>query len=975
MRISRRELFRHFGQSAVCLAVSDFIGLKAALGQSAGGSLSQEPEVDYRKWEDLYRKEWTWDKIVHSTHAVGCMAQCEWNVFVKDGVAFKEEQIEHPRSTNPEDPDPGPQGCQRGACYTNVMYAPGRLKYPLRRIGKRGEGKWMRISWDEALTEAADALLDAMAKDGPRSIIIDLGDETGHIWKQFYSMIGSLQPDYPVSTGDDSMGYYSMTGYFPMFGSGLIKGAPANGSLFDADLIFIWHWNPIQTFIPYYKQFSQARYRGAQIVTVAPDMSPSTVHADYWIPVEPGTDIALALGMCQVIVEEKLYKPAFLKEQTDLPFLVREDTQKFLRETDLESGGRDDQFYIYDLKAKKVVPAKKDSLELGQVDPALEGRYEVQLSDGKKMRVRPVFDRLKEMLNKDYKPEQAAEIISKPFAKVHPDMIREVARKAGKAKSMVVTTRNNTMKCYHGDLIERSIGLFLMLSGHARAGGYPGNFRYERLGKAVEWEAFKHMERPDVEAGVEAFNKKKAQVEEVMRKDSTMTFAMAQRELDSQEGKQGYIVPGWQWMYYRAGFKDRWNNKQWHDPHYRSFSSYVEEANKEGWFDGYIGPDKEKVPVRDRVLISAGGNYLRRFPGTEVFLNDYTPSLEKIIKVDTRISSSTMYADLVLPCAGYYEYTTIRQRNCFLMDKAVDPLGEAKPDWDIVCLLAKKISERAKARAMTKVYDSRRDITVDLDKLYDRLTINGAYKEGDGEKLADLMYQVLGKLGFLPEGLTLEQVRKSNGIPPSAPKRPGDAGLTAVEGLGGGAGLSGEGGADTAKLPHPTLTRRMQFYLDHDWYMEAGEALPVHRPHPLLGGDYPFHQTGGHGRESIHTMWIANPLILRLTRGVPSLLMNKEAAERMGIEDYEEVEVYNDAGLYRVRVKHSSLVRPNQVVIYHCWEKYQLSKGHWQAVNPAVAKPLLLSGGYGHLTYCASGGWQPETARRGGRIDIRKISA
>ena len=55
----------------------------------------------------------------------------------------------------------------------------------------------------------------------------------------------------------------------------------------------------------------------------------------------------------------------------------------------------------------------------------------------------------------------------------------------------------------------------------------------------------------------------------------------------------------------------------------------------------------------------------------------------------------------------------------------------------------------------------------------------------------------------------------------------------------------------------------------------------------------------------------------------------------------EEVEVYNDAGLYRVRVKHSSLVRPNQVVIYHCWEKYQLSKGHSHAVNPCVAKPLL----------------------------------
>ena len=145
MGISRRELFKHFGQGAVCLAVSDFVGLKTAFGQSAGAGTI--PEVDYRKWEDLYRKKWTWDKIVHTTHWLGCGGQCMWNVFVKDGVALREEQIEHPRSTNPEYPDPGPQGCQRGACYTTVMYGPGRLKYPLKRVGKRGEGKWMRISW------------------------------------------------------------------------------------------------------------------------------------------------------------------------------------------------------------------------------------------------------------------------------------------------------------------------------------------------------------------------------------------------------------------------------------------------------------------------------------------------------------------------------------------------------------------------------------------------------------------------------------------------------------------------------------------------------------------------------------------------------------------------------------------------------------------------------------------------------------
>ncbi len=93
----------------------------------------------------------------------------------------------------------------------------------------------------------------------------------------------------------------------------------------------------------------------------------------------------------------------------------------------------------------------------------------------------------------------------------------------------------------------------------------------------------------------------------------------------------------------------------------------------------------------------------------------------------------------------------------------------------------------------------------------------------------------------------------------------------------------------------------------------------------------------------------------------------------MGIEDFEEVEVSNDAGVYRVRAKHSNLMRPNQVAIYHCWEPYQFSKGHWNTANPGVSKPLMLVGNYGHLSYVGRR-FQPTVARRGARVDIRKIT-
>jgi DMSO reductase family type II enzyme molybdopterin subunit len=954
MQITRRELLKYFRAGTACLAVGPLVGLKEPLGQGGGEVPNQE--LDYREWEDLFRRKWIWDKTVNSTHSVGCSAQCEWTVFVKDGVAFREEQVEHPRPADEDDPDPGPQGCQRGACFTHHMYGPDRIKYPLKRLGKRGQGRWKRISWEEALTEAADAIIDAIAQDGPHSIVNDVGDQVEYAWRNFYRLLGNIQFDTPVSNGDHNMGNYATFGTFSLLNRDV--------SIFKSDLIFIWHRNPLYTQIPYYKEYNQARYRGAEIITIAPDFSPSAVHADYWIPVEPGNDIALALGMCQVIVEEKLYQANLLKEQTDLPFLVREDTGKFLRENDLQSGGREDQFYLYDLKAQAVVKARRDSLDLGKVDPALEGNYQVELLDGVTVRVRPVFERLKEGLDK-YRPALAAELISRPFAKVHPDVIREIARKAAQAKSMQILAGMNLSKCYHLDLHNRSIGLFLVLSGHAERGGTTGGI-YGSSGwsatgpRSTLWELVGLMERPGVEGGVEAFRKRRAAAEKVLKEDPTVTAAVAWREMDKEEGKKGYVVPGWQWMYYRAGFKDRWNNRRWHDPAYRDFQSYVDEANRKGWFDGFIGPDKEKIPVRDRVMISAGGNHLRRLTGSKVIFDEYTPRLEKIIKVDFRMSASALYADLVLPCAAYYEKTHIRRSKLWLMDQAVSPIGEAKSDWAIACLLAKHISKRARERGITRVQDTRRGMTLELDRLYDRHTVNGAYTEKDEAKLADDMYRIGAALGYLPPETSLEEVRRNKGFPGQPDELPASPGEVT--------------GKAKEKTPHPTLTGRIQFYLDHDWFMEAGEVLPVHRPHPPLGGDYPFYQSIGHGRESIHSIWITNPLLLRLTRGFPSLFMNRAVAESMGIEDFEEVEVYNDAGSYRVRVKYSTLMRPNQVTIYHCWEPYQFSKGHYNAVNPCVAKPLMLVGNYGHLTFVPRR-WQPAVARRGARVNIRKISS
>jgi len=125
-----------------------------------------------------------------------------------------------------------------------------------------------------------------------------------------------------------------------------------------------------------------------------------------------------------------------------------------------------------------------------------------------------------------------------------------------------------------------------------------------------------------------------------------------------------------------------------------------------------------------------------------------------------------------------------------------------------------------------------------------------------------------------------------------------------------------------SKSPYHTQTGRQQFYVDHPWFLELGEALPVHKDPPAAGGNHPLVMTGGHTRWSIHAQWRDSELMLRLQRGEPTVHLNPDDARGRGISDHDWIRVRNDLGSFRARARVIPGIRPGQAHIFHAWEPY-----------------------------------------------------
>jgi len=208
--------------------------------------------------------------------------------------------------------------CPKGIAGLQGLYDPDRIRTPLKRAGRRGEGKWQPISWDEALQQVSESLKNLRQKGEPHLLAVMGGRYRGlmrSLWERFLEAFGS--PNYvdnqftwedpPIeglflTQGIDSAPAYDLRNarYILSFGSGLLES----------------YWSPVQALSAYgYFRRGRSEHRG-RLVQIEPRLSVTGIKADEWVPTYPGTEGLVALGIANMIIKEGLYDKDFLADHT-----------------------------------------------------------------------------------------------------------------------------------------------------------------------------------------------------------------------------------------------------------------------------------------------------------------------------------------------------------------------------------------------------------------------------------------------------------------------------------------------------------------------------------------------------------------------------------------------------------------------------------------------------------------------------------
>ena len=273
------------------------------------------------------------ETVTWSACTVNCGSRCPVRVVTKNKqiIRIETDNTGRPEACNFGNDQPQVRACLRGRSIKQRVYSKDRLLYPMKRVGERGEGKFERISWDQALDEIADKLKDVIKKYGNEAVFINHGSGNNGIAmnsrkcaQRFFNLIGgnlNFHSDY--SAGQFQMawpylyGSFSATGYTSAALSQDTNVGSYMEQIANAKLYVAFGNNPAVTRASGGGQsygLTCALGKGKpRVIMIDPIYTDSMLgNEDEWVPIRPGTDAALVEGMAYVMIKENLVDQAFL---------------------------------------------------------------------------------------------------------------------------------------------------------------------------------------------------------------------------------------------------------------------------------------------------------------------------------------------------------------------------------------------------------------------------------------------------------------------------------------------------------------------------------------------------------------------------------------------------------------------------------------------------------------------------------------
>lgn len=419
------------------------------------------------------------EKVVYVSHRFHCRCFCSLKCTVRDGRVCLIEP-------NDAYEDKGYRHiCSKGISEVQHIYSKDRIQTPLKRIGERGEGKFESISWDEAYDLLMEMLHDTWDKYGREAVCTNQSTEVSRLTPFLARILqstaqGNSGIDHGIGNGRD-VAFGKATGTTDAVGGYEIAGGWGGLVNEFRDFVNTKYFlfvgvNTIASVQARANMLLDAHDAGAKFVCIDPHYSQMAAMSDEWIPIEPGTDAALYMGMAEAIIRNKWYDLDFMKKRTGFGFLIDPKTGKrLLAEEDAEDQSGISREMVWDNATQQAV------VHTAAEDPAMFGQYEV---DG--VTYKTVIQLWADYLAAEMPVEKAAKLTHIPAAKI--EEIAEAYATSG--ASALLYGLDGIDKFATSDIAGHAIAALVGLTGNiGKPGanvGAAGNF-FSYSGSLASW--------------------------------------------------------------------------------------------------------------------------------------------------------------------------------------------------------------------------------------------------------------------------------------------------------------------------------------------------------------------------------------------------------------------------------------------------------------------------------------------------------